>query len=172
MICTAPVVTDVATGVCEPPLAEVPAGVLACPRGLGDGLPLCSTGRSLSLSLFSSTTGGTAGAEGGAGAGLEAAGGAGLEAAGGPACGPVCAGVVCAGVVCSGVAGGVGSDGLGFSEPERRNTGGASRSSAGDFDGGVFFFAAAAAIALADCQVPSPSHAFLDCSAPVTVNNP
>src|SRR5712692_3478309 len=158
MICTAPDLADAAAGAREPAFAGVPAGAPGRSCDLPDGFPLRRTGRSLS----SSAAGGSAGAEEAAGAGPAIADGAELEAAGGLTCGAVCAGV----------AGGVGSDGLGFSELERRNTGGASRSSAGGFDGGVFFFAAAAAIALADCQVPSPIQVFLACSAPVTVNSP
>ncbi len=57
----------------------------------------------------------------------------------------------------------------------RLNTGGPSGGSGAGFDITALFFAAAsfaAAIALAVCQVPSPSQVLLPCSAEVTVNNP
>jgi hypothetical protein len=57
----------------------------------------------------------------------------------------------------------------------RLNTGGPSTGSGAGFDMAAFFLAeasAAAAIALADCQVPSPSQVLLPCRAPVTVNSP
>src|SRR5712692_665754 len=147
MICIGPAAVDPGAGACEPALAEVPAGVRGCSCGARDGLPLRSRGRSLSSS------------PGGGGAEAEEAVGAGLEAAWGLACGAVCGG-------------GVGAGDFVFSETERLNTGGTSRSSAGGFDGGLLFFAAAASMALADCQVPSPIHVSFACSAPVTVNNP
>ncbi len=57
----------------------------------------------------------------------------------------------------------------------RLSTGGPSGGSGAGFDITARFFAAAsfaAAIALAVCQVPSPSQVLLPCSAEITVNNP
>ncbi len=68
---------------------------------------------------------------------------------------------------------GSGSGAFAFSRSARLlNTGGPWTGSAGGFEGTAFFLAAAAASALADCQVPSPIHVLFACSAVEIVNKP
>jgi len=76
-----------------------------------------------------------------------------------------------AGAVVGGV--GSGSGAFALSRSARLlNTGGPWTGSAGGFEGTAFFLAAAAASALADCQVPSPIHVLFACSAVEIVNKP
>src|SRR5438874_2631508 len=64
------------------------------------------------------------------------------------------------------------SGGLGFSGPERRNTGGRSDSGSVGFACTTSLFAAAAASCSADFHVPSPIQLDPARAAPVTVNRP
>jgi hypothetical protein len=83
------------------------------------------------------------------------------------------AGVVEAGAGATGGGVGSGSGTFAFSASARLlNTGGPWTGSAGGFEGTAFFLAAAAARALADCQVPSPIHVLFACSAVEIVNKP
>src|SRR5580700_1325056 len=117
-------------------------GVLAgdvlksCSTALGAGFPRRSIGR-----LGSFSNGSVAGAGGVGGEGAEAAGGVAVD------------------VDCGVVGDEGGSGDFGFSEFDRRNTGGVSLSSSG-FEAAAGFLATAAAISDADCHLPSPIHVF------------
>lgn len=148
-----------ASPVGAPPLAVVDFDVLDCFRSAGDGIPRRSSGRSESSSA------------------AEAAGVADAAAAGVVAAVEVVEAVgavdgVEAGADAAGGAVGAGSGNFGFSVLARFNTGGPSTASGGRFEGIAFFLAAAAASALADCQVPSPIHVLFAGRALETVNNP
>jgi hypothetical protein len=67
---------------------------------------------------------------------------------------------------------GAGSGDFGFSEVERRSTGGAPVSSTEVVDALAGFLAASAAISAADCHLPSPIHVSFPRKAAFTVNNP
>src|SRR6266446_2422661 len=140
MICVArEAAAAAAAGFCASPFAGTGVEVPGFLGSAGEGTPRFRTGRSGSSSGPGGAGVEAAGAA--AGAGAEAV-GAGLDPAGGADCG--------------------GS--AGFAELARLNTGGPSTGPRAGFECASLFLAAAAN-ALADCQVPSPIQVLFPCKA-------